>query len=225
MKLVLFDIDGTLLRCGDSPRRAFDRAFFSHFSVKLAWGPTSAHGRTDPDIIQEIAHRQLKRPLTPVEYEQLCKLYIANLEKELPQDAVYRVLPGVPKLLGLLVKQGDLLLGIQTGNMEEAAWLKLQRGGLEGYFTFGGFGSDHAERSKFIQQAIVRAVEINADRSISQLTVIGDAPQDIEAGQAVGAVTISVATGKTSKEQLADCRPDYLLDDLSDIEQLSKILF
>ncbi len=224
MKLVLFDIDGTLLRCGDSPKRAFDRAFLSYFSVPLAWGPTKAHGRTDPTIIQEIAQAQLKRSLDDNEYEELSKLYVANLEGELARDTVYHVLPGVAELLARLVEEPNVVIGIQTGNMEPAAWLKLRRGNLAQFFEFGGFGSDHQERSEFIRQAIARAERLTSRAQFSDITVIGDAPQDIRAGQKVGARAIAVSTGSSPQAELAACKPDLLLENMADTARLLKIL-
>lgn len=224
-KILLFDIDGTLLHTGGVGRIAFEKIFEEQFAVREAWGGLIPDGKTDPVIFEEIALRVLKRPLTPEEYTRLSKIYTDYFREMIPDAPNFRLMPGVSQLLATLSKISHWHLGIQTGNFEEVAWLKLQRGKLNHHFSFGGFGSDSRHREGLMAEALKQG-EKKLKKSISprHAFVIGDAPQDILAGKKLGLRTIAVTTGHSSYETLRNCRPAFLCKDLTDIPRFMAML-
>lgn len=222
MKLFLFDIDHTLLYAGGAAKSAFDTAFAALFSVQDVWSNYLAHGMTDPVIFQELAEKALNRNLTALEYACLCERYLEQLEEKIHNSSGFTVKPGAAELCSLLAGCTDTHLALQTGNLERAAFLKLKRAGLDGYFGCGGFGSDSGDRAEIVKLAITRAREqygCSAHDS-PQTILIGDAPQDILAGKASGVTTIAVATGLSSKEQLTAYQPDLVLNSLLEVEAI-----
>ncbi|MAT45976.1 MAG: hypothetical protein CMO35_00930 [Verrucomicrobiaceae bacterium] len=134
------------------------------------------------------------------------------------------VLPGVRRLLDLLT-EGGAVLGLLTGNLEAGAWLKLQRFGVDHYFSFGAFGDEHAERNKLGPEALARAEEVqNHSFSPSRTVIVGDTPRDVSCGQAIGALTIAVATGSFSLEQLSACNPTLAVRSLEDSSRIVGLL-
>jgi phosphoglycolate phosphatase len=222
-KLVLFDIDGTLIRDGGAAIQVFDRAFSDLFGVPEASAAVDKHGRTDLEICRDTARQALDRDLLPEEIEALQARYLADLPEALADCARYQVLPGVTDLCGELAQDDRVLIGLQTGNLESAAWAKLRRGGLAGYFSFGGFGSDSADRSVLVRIAIDRGRRIGPIDE-GAVFVVGDAPGDILAGRRNGARTVAVGTGLTGLDALRPLQPDYLMPDLSDIDQFIRLI-
>lgn len=216
-KVILFDIDGTLLLTGGAGRIAFERIFEEMFQIKNAWKGIVPDGKTDPIIIEELAEKNLNRNLTKKEYDELVKTYYEYFAEELPQSEKFRLMPGVEKLLGLLSARENIFLGVATGNFEDPAWRKLDQAGFRNYFKFGGFGSDGRNREILTQKALERALEhIEGPIEEVETYVIGDTLHDIAAGKAMGAKTIAVATGSTSFETLAGAKPSRVFEDFSD---------
>lgn len=226
MKLVIFDIDGTLLYTGGAGRIAFERAFQELFGIPEVWQNLVPDGKTDPAIIDEIVCRTLKRPLTPEEYKKLERRYHDFFEEEIVNPPSFRVLPGVTALLERLSREQKIILGIATGNFEQAAWSKLKRGNIHTFFRFGGFASDHANRVELTRFALERGRKLHqTDIPGERIFLIGDTQHDIHAGKTLGVRTIGVATGKTGvKEFKEKHKADFALEDLSDLEQFLKIL-
>jgi len=224
-KMVLFDIDGTLLMTGGAGRFAFECAFKELFGIKGAWGNTVPDGKTDPIIINEIADRLLKRPLQKEEYETLCGRYLAYFDEEIIDSPRFRLLPGVPAILDTLSGIKNVTLGIVTGNFEGAAWAKLEKGGLRHYFNFGGFGSDSWDRAEITRVAFERGIKKSA-REITRenVFVIGDTQHDVMAAKKLGAKSVAVKTGHTPENELLASGPDYILTDLASGETLLRIL-
>jgi phosphoglycolate phosphatase-like HAD superfamily hydrolase len=222
-KLILFDIDGTLIRDGGAAVSAFDQAFGELFGVSDASSTVDKHGRTDLEICRDAARHALDRDLLPEEIEALQARYLDYLPGTLDDCKGYRVLPGVADLCAELARDDRVLLGLQTGNLEPAAWAKLRRGGLTDYFTFGGFGSDSADRSVLVRMAIDRGRSL-APIDASAVFVVGDAPGDILAGRRNRARTVAVGTGLTGLDALRPLKPDYVLPDLSDITRFKHLL-
>lgn len=225
MKLLLFDIDGTLLMTGGAGKIAIERVFDEYFKVQNAWGNLIPDGKTDPLILDEISARVLNRALTPLEHDQLCERYHYHFRTELQKVSNFRVLPGALELISHLSKREDLVMGVATGNYEEAAWLKLEKGNLKPFFEFGGFGSDASDRTALTARAIKRAEHkfrrtFDADKTF----VIGDTIFDIRAGKNLGVKTVAVATGHTPKAMLSELRPDWLLDNLQDLNLFLDLL-
>ena len=163
--LILFDIDGTLLLTGGAGKVAFNRAFQELFGVLDGWGETIPDGKTDPLIFQEIFRRVLKRNGKPREFDSLGTLYVKYFRKEIQHSPKFRLMPGVKMLLQRLALEKAPLLGIATGNLEETAWLKLARGRLDSFFSFGGFGSDSPDRAELTRAAIRRARKLPKRKS------------------------------------------------------------
>ena len=154
--LILFDIDGTLIRDGGAAASAFDQAFRDLFGVAAASALVDKHGRTDLAICRDTARYALGRDLRPEEIDALQDRYLDRLPGTLTASEAFEVLPGAAALCAALARDDRVLMGLQTGNLEPAAWAKLRRGKLADYFTFGGFGSDSPDRSVLVRMAIDR---------------------------------------------------------------------
>ncbi|MBF0254295.1 MAG: haloacid dehalogenase-like hydrolase [Candidatus Omnitrophica bacterium] len=216
--LLLFDIDGTLLLTGGAGKIAFERAFLECFGVADSWGGTLPDGRTDPLIFDEIARRVLGRGLTSPEHDRLCAKYLAYFPPALEEADRFRLMPGALPLVRLLSTLPNVLLGLATGNFKSAAFEKIRHGGFEGFFRFGGYACDSADRDQIVRTAVTRGMlsAREAGDIPGDIWVIGDTPFDIRSGRAAGGRTIGVATGRYTLQELAAESPDGLLIDLSD---------
>lgn len=223
MKIILFDIDGTILQTNGAGTRAANRAFENIYGISEAMTRIDAAGKTDHIILQEIFMNELNRDFSQQEAEDLYKLYIPFLEEETGKSET-TVMPGIPKLLDNLGARKDMVLGVATGNIEQGAWIKLRSAGLDHHFKFGGFGSDSHIREHLIRKALQRAEDhVEENTKIKDTFVIGDTPYDINHGRAAGAVTVAVATGGYSRDQLREHSPDHLFDNLNDLENVLRI--
>jgi len=223
--IVLFDLDGTLVTAGGADRRALLRAFRELWGVDAAVDGLRTHGRTDPEIMGDIFQARLGRPLGAAERQPLYSRYLAHLEEELTRSPDFRLLLGVRELLETLGADRDILLGLATGNLEEAARLKLRRAGLDTWFRFGAFGSDAADREALVRLAIDRGrVLLGRQTHAVEVLLVGDTVLDITAGKGLKVSTVAVASGGDSYETLAAADPDHLLSDLSDPTAFLRIL-
>ena len=223
MKLLLFDIDGTLLLTNGAGTRAANRAFENIYGISEAMTKIDAAGKTDPIILKEIFKNELNRDYSHEEAKELYKLYMPFLEEETSASET-TVMPGIPRLLENLSRREDMVLGVATGNIEQGAWIKLKSAGLDHHFKFGGFGSDSHLREHLIIKAKERAIDhVDNGTDIQKTFVIGDTPYDINHGRAAGAVTVGVATGSYSRAELEEHSPDHLFDDLNNLEIVLEI--
>ncbi len=218
--IVLFDIDGTLLTCGGSGRRALARAFGELFDAPHALDDVRLAGSTDPVIVAE-AHRAVTgRAPTDAEHATIMARYLERLDDELvAAGARYRVYDGVRELLDALGARTDRVVGLATGNDVRGAEKKLAHGGLGTYFTFGGYGSDAAERWRLVAAGIARGRAIAAARGLppvdtAAVIVIGDTEHDVTAARRVGARAVGVREGSGHVDALTAAQPDLLVDDL-----------
>lgn len=205
-KLVLFDIDGTLLWTDGAGRRAIRQALMDEMGTA---GPIDGYrfgGKTDPQIIEELmtaaGHPHAR---STAHHERVCRRYVTLLAGELESGRERtRVLEGVEKFLDLLEQRGDVLIGLLTGNLAEGAALKLQAAGLDpSRFRVGAYGSDAAERSRLPALAARRATPIlGREVAGNDLVIIGDTPADVTCGQSLAARAIGVATGFYSRTDL-----------------------
>ena len=213
--LLLFDIDGTLIRSGGCGERALRLAVRDSFGVDDDLRDIEIAGRTDTGIA-----RQLLRKHGRAETEEEISAVLENYLRHLPvllRETQGQLLPGVQPLLTLLQPRGDVVLGLLTGNLERGARHKLTRYGVWGYFPFGAYADDHHERDRLGPFALARARERGHEVSLSRTFIIGDTEHDISCARAVGAKVLAVATGSFRAEQLALHKPDVLLEDLGDI--------
>jgi phosphoglycolate phosphatase len=219
VKLVLFDVDGTLLWSDGAGRRAMTAALTEVFGGA---GPTEYRydGKTDPQIVRDLM-RFAGHPddFIDARMERLLEHYLARLTIEIAQRTRrVRLFAGVPELLDALESREDIVLGLLTGNLRAGAAIKLRAAGIDPErFRVGAFGSDHADRPELPAVAVRRAREqLGLDIPGRSVFVIGDTPHDIECGQSIGAQAIGVATGRFSLEELARHRPLAVFPDLSD---------
>lgn len=220
MNVCFFDIDGTLIDTGGAGKSAMIAAVGEQFNVTEIQGKISVAGRSDRGIGRDLLTQHGLADSTD-NWEQFRTSYLNRLRDNLGR-CQGRVLPGVRPLLDLLHDRNDVHLGLLTGNVQQAALLKLTHYELVGYFfQFGGYGDDHANRDDIARAALASASahlknsEPSIDQRFINLWVIGDTPHDVQCARAIGANVVAVCTGLFSREQLATSQPDLLLDDLT----------
>ena len=217
-KLVLFDIDGTLVLTGGAGLRAMNRAGESVFGVSSMLDGVAVAGRTDWIILRD-ALRRIGRDLDDGLFARLRAEHVANLREEIEAagEGVKAVMPGIDALLPVLQSRPDVSLGLLTGNFHEAARIKLEHFDLWRYFTCGAYGDDAEDRNELVPVAVERARERGVPPvRFEDVVVIGDTPHDIACAQAVGAQAIGVATGTYTVDQLRDAGAAVVFADLSD---------
>lgn len=224
-KILLFDIDGTLLLTGGAGSRAINDTFLKLYGIRNAWGNTQPHGRTDFMIFEEIIRRVLKKKIAGKEKTEIFKTYERSFKFQINRDPGFRLMPGAAQTLEILRRQKKFFLAIQTGNFKRVSMMKLKRGEIRHYFKTGGYGCDAAAREKIIAKALSRSFKL-LGRPIPRenIFVIGDAPQDILAGKALRLKTIGVLTGRARSKDLLPCRPDHIFENLTNTDKLLKIL-
>jgi phosphoglycolate phosphatase len=217
LKLVLFDIDGTLIRTGGAGVHAFTRTGAAEFHVPDGMRQMQFAGRTDTSLVREFFTRH-GIAATPENFRRFFDRYVFLLDHLLPQHPG-GVCPGVRELLaGLRALPQPPLLGLQTGNIRLGAEIKLRHYGLWGWFEVGGFGDDSESRGELTRLAVERAARRLGHRLAPEaVVVVGDTPHDVDCARAVGARVLAVATGGATREQLAARSPDWLVDDLTGI--------
>lgn len=222
-KLLLFDIDGTLLLTGRAGEHALRLAFKERFGVDDDLSSISFAGSTDGAIARQMfAGHGI--PPTPENIADLFDGYVHHLALELPRRQG-RVLPGIVRLLEALHGRDDCVLGLLTGNIERGAELKLSHYGVWDFFEFGAFADDHVDRNKLGPVAHSRAVEKHGISFGAQdVFVLGDTPRDIDCARAAGFVAVAIATGSYGKDELAGHKPDFLFEDLSDTDGVLRAL-
>ena len=225
-KLVLFDIDGTLVLTGGAGIRAMNRAGRTVLGAPNLLDGIQVAGRTDWIILQD-ALRSRGEALDDDLFARLRDEYIARLHEEIatPGEGVKGVMPGVRELLPRLQSRGDVVLGLLTGNFEQGARLKLEHFDLWRYFQCGAFGDDAADRNALVPFAVERARGCGVGEiAHEQVLVIGDTPHDVACADAVGAVPVAVATGNYTVQQLRETGAQIVLEDLSDTEGFLQIV-
>lgn len=215
-KLVLFDIDGTLLTSGGAGEKALRLGFRDRFGHADDLSRIEIAGRTDSGIARQmLAAHDIEA--TPENLTAFFDAYLSRLARELPATQG-RLLPGILELLEALKKREHVALALLTGNLARGAELKLTHYGVWHFFEFGAFADDHHERNSLGFFATRRALEKHGvDFPPADVLVLGDTPHDIACGRAIGATTVAIATGSYSRADLAGHHPDFLFDDLSDV--------
>jgi phosphoglycolate phosphatase-like HAD superfamily hydrolase len=222
-RLILWDIDSTLVNTGAAGQHALVRATIEWFGGEGDLNGVEIAGRTDRAIAHQIMEKYGK-PATNLNVDAFLDRYVSLLPEELPKRNG-RVLPGVRELIEDLARQPDKTLGLLTGNLERGARLKLGYYNLWHFFPFGAFADDHHDRNALGPCAVGRAVaHAGFEFRPEQVDVVGDTGHDIACGKAFGARTIAVATGSWSRERLADCAPDFLFDDLANVNEVKQKL-
>jgi phosphoglycolate phosphatase-like HAD superfamily hydrolase len=215
-KLILFDIDGTLIHSGGAGVRALNRAFSELFGLEQAFENITMAGKTDKEIMKEglEAHGF---PAADGNLSSMIKGYLHFLKDEI-DNPWRRVKPGIKEALTLL-SQKKMTLGLLTGNLEMGAKIKLGAFGLYEYFLDGAFGSDHEDRNKLLPIAIEKFSKRGFDFSPGECVIVGDTPRDVTCAKIHDACCIAVATGPYTREDLLNTKADIVFDSLEETEQ------
>jgi phosphoglycolate phosphatase len=215
-RIVLFDIDGTLVSTGGAGAVAWRRAFEDLYDIPADIGQYTDAGMTDPDVGAKTFAAVLGREPTARELAQLVQRRLEYLPEAVAESEGYRVLPGVPERLRQLSRDGHLL-GLITGNGDGAAHVKLARGDLNRWFTFGAYASAGVDRPGIVRRAVERGeAMLGRDVPNRYIFVVGDTPLDIQAAHAVDCTAIAVATGKFDAAALREAGADNVLETLEE---------
>jgi phosphoglycolate phosphatase len=219
MPILLFDIDGTLVRTGGAGKAAMESGLREEFGLDAIRDSVDYSGRTDRAIGRDLLVTHGIDP-SPANQVRIQNAYLARLPAALKTYGG-KVCPGITELLAHLRPRSGVVLGLLTGNVRSGAQHKLGHFGLWDFFACGGFGDEHYERDDVARTAVaeVRA-HLGRDVDARDVWVIGDTPLDVRCARAVGARAVAVATGWHPAEELAAHKPDYLFADLSDAEEL-----
>lgn len=228
-KLVLFDIDGTILLTAGAGRRAIIAALGEEVGDATAFGQVRFDGKTDPQIVTELLEvAGHGGPHSSERVTAICRRYVELLAGELERHTTRTtMMPGVGHLLDRLEAQEEVILGLLTGNVAEGAKLKLRSAGLDpARFRVGAYGSDSAYRPDLPPIAAQRAEPyFGRVPGGAEVVIIGDTPADISCGGCIGARAVGVATGGYSVSDLAACGPHAVFEDLSDTDRVVDAIF
>jgi phosphoglycolate phosphatase-like HAD superfamily hydrolase len=222
-KLILWDIDGTLLRTGRAGIIALVRAFTQLHGREPDMSRVEVAGRTDKWITARMLEEN-GLPVTPQHVHDLVDAYLALLPEEISTRPGL-VLPGIQTLLDTLRARADVAQGLLTGNVQRGARIKLEHYRVWHYFEFGAFGDDSALRNELGPHALRRARERHAvEFAAANTFIIGDTPHDIECGKVIGARTIGVATGTYTVPQLEAHAPTAVFADFADTAAFLRVI-
>ena len=218
-RLVLFDVDGTVLSGGPA-REAFLVALGAVFGTAGPIDGWEFSGKTDPQIARELlTEAGIEPDRIDESLPALWACYLAEMEARLPGSPT-RALPGVAELLGRLGESPGVATGLLTGNVAGGARLKLDAAGLGGWFPVGAFGSDREVRNELPAIAIRRAeAHWGARFRAGEVVVVGDTPRDVACGQAHGTRTVAVATGRFDVDALEGTGADAVLESLQETDR------
>jgi phosphoglycolate phosphatase len=210
-RILLFDIDGTLVTTGGAGAVAWRQAFEELHGIPADIGQFTDAGMTDPDVGAKTFEAVIGRAPSAEELAQIVQRRLEHLPEAVASSEGYKVLPGVPERLKQLSRAGHLL-GLITGNGDGAAFIKLSRGDLMRWFTFGAYASAGMDRPGIVRQAIARGeAMLGQDVPNEQIFVIGDTPLDISAAHAADCTAIGVATGHFDADALRDAGADHVI--------------
>lgn len=217
VRVVLFDIDGTLIHSGGAGEKAFGRVCETEFGVPNGAARLHFAGRTDPSIVRDFFQQHRIAP-SPGNFQRFFDRYVFHLD-HLLGELNGSVLPGVHEMIrGLGALPAPPLIGLLTGNIRLGAQIKLSHYRLWGAFRMGGFGDDHEDRNQIAVVARDRASRVlRGSLEGEEILVIGDTPRDIECAKAIGARSLAVATGKYSTHDLQKESPTCTVESLDQV--------
>jgi phosphoglycolate phosphatase len=220
MRLILFDIDGTLIFGHGVGHRSLVRAMEETYGTSGNHNGYDWRGKTDPQIVRELMRAEGIAPGVVEERLPACfDRYVRHLDELLAQGHRVDVLPGIGELLQDLAQRSDVLVGLLTGNIERGAQAKLRRTGLSPLFQVGAYGSDDPNRRNLPAIARDRAQALlGREIAFSEIDIIGDTPLDVDCARCVGARAIAVASGQHSLAELEATNPDLLFENFADLE-------
>ncbi|MDA8277456.1 MAG: HAD family hydrolase [Actinomycetota bacterium] len=213
-RVYLFDIDGTLLISDGAGSSSWTLAFEELYQISADIFQYTDTGMTDQAIAKHTFEATMKRSATEAELKELIEVRLRHLCDTINASAHFEVLGGVVELLTKL-KASGAILGVVTGNLQQAAEMKLEKAKLSDFFTFGGYGSDAFERVDLTQVAIDRCRQIHgSDLPLDDFVAIGDTPNDVKAAHGCHIQCVGVGTHKYKREELAAAGADFAIDDL-----------
>jgi phosphoglycolate phosphatase-like HAD superfamily hydrolase len=216
VRVILWDIDGTLVDTGSAGERALLAAMQALYQIETSLHDVDYRGRTDRQIARNLLAKHAL-PVTDENEAVFVNTYLRFLEEELPQrkGSLY---PGVQTALDHIDQSEHLHNALLTGNMQRGAQLKLGHYGIWNYFKFGAFANDSRHRPELSAVAFQRTSQhLGFPIDPAQIWVVGDTPHDIDCGKAINARTLAVATGAFSVEELATHQPDVTMANLADV--------
>jgi phosphoglycolate phosphatase len=212
---ILFDIDGTLLVTGGAGAVAWQRAFEELHGIEADIAEHTEAGMTDPEISALIFQEVIGREGSQEERAKAIGCYLKHLPDAVAESSGYRVMAGIEELLPRLIEDG-ILLGLVTGNVEAAAHIKLARGHLNRFFSFGGYGSDSADRTEVTKTALQRGTVVSGGTLADGACIaVGDTPRDVKAGHGAGIKVVGIATGSYTVDQLKRADADWSISQVS----------
>ncbi|MBU2572524.1 MAG: HAD family hydrolase [Elusimicrobia bacterium] len=221
MKIVLFDIDGTLIKAGGAGLRGLNLAVKDMCGVDDICSKFPLQGATDKENFRTAHIRASGRKPTARQVREMERRYVKYLPKEVEKSVRsknYFKMKGVEKLLNALSKRKDVMIGLGTGNLKEGAFIKLKPSGFMKYFAFGGYGCDSRIRSRVLMKAVGRARKLlKIGISPGDVYVIGDTHKDIEAAKDAGYHSAAVTGGFGDAGLLQRSGPELLAKDFSDL--------
>lgn len=221
-RLVLFDIDETMISSDGAGRRAIQRVLDQLYKIPAHHVNIVMSGKTDPQILNEIfTASEMPADQIPEAIVKVIDLYLDLLEEEILASKYYIVHEGVYELIEAIANHPDMYLGLLTGNVERGARMKLEQFGLNKHFHLGAYGSDSANRLELPAVAVKRANEhFKLHFQPDELVIIGDSVNDVYCAHGYGAKCIAVNTGKTSWQDLEATHPKYLLKSLANTQEV-----
>lgn len=222
-KLLLWDIDGTLIWGGGGGERALVIAMDETFGIEADLTAIDYSGRTDKRI-GEMLMQHYNIPITPERVHDFIESYLKHLAEQMPLGETL-IHPGVLDILETMHAREDILQGLLTGNMVRGAQIKLEHFNLWHFFTFGGFADDSPIRNEIAPHAFRRGIEkAGYDFPPESVYVVGDTPHDIECGKIIGANTIAVATGTYNLQALEAHSPTAAFENFCDTDTFFRII-
>jgi phosphoglycolate phosphatase-like HAD superfamily hydrolase len=218
VRLVLFDIDGTLVHTGHAGTKAFAKTFATEFDLHHGSERMKFAGRTDVSLVREffkIHHLDE----SPKHFSQFFARYAFWLDHIIEQSTGSECAGVRAFIEDLLALPQPPMLGLLTGNIQLGAEIKLRRFGLWDYFVMGGFADDHEDRNHIAVAALARGRRVlDPHLQPNEVVVIGDTPFDVKCGKFIGAKTLAVATGGSKYEELVPCDADWTVQDMTQIQ-------
>mgnify|MGYP000619073781 CR=1 FL=1 len=221
IKLVLFDVDGTLINTGRAGTRALNKAIEILYGVKNVCENFSLQGCSDRvNFSSAYFYANRKRAVTK-DIELITRLYLEKLPLELRKSVkrgTYKKIKGVEKFIKFLYRRKQVLLGLGTGNVKKGAFLKLEHSGLGKYFVFGGFGEDSADRTVLLKKAVERGEKIVGGKiNPKNVYVIGDTHKDVESAKEAGYHSAAVLGGFGDTDKIMKSSPEFIDRDFTDL--------
>lgn len=226
-RLVLFDIDETMITSDGAGRRAISKVLKDRYDIDPATIKLSMSGKTDPQILTEImTEAGIEKKEIESSIPSMIEEYLIHLETEIRETKNYIVHDGVEEILAALATMDNAFLGLLTGNVERGARMKLERFKLNHHFPLGAYGSDSASRLDLPHVAKQRADEhFKTTFEPREIVVIGDSIFDVLCAKHYGAVSLAVNSGRTTREDLEAQNPDHLFPTLADTQSIIKAIF